>query len=136
MALANAMASLKILGPLVAIVPVFGPQLEALINVANELCGMADVRTRPVSWVQSTDIYNLQGVKSNREGFVKLAHEAAIYAAAVADRVQRSHPPVPPGMLSELSVSADQTSLGDSSSPSHADYSPKHVEALTEYVTL
>ena len=44
MALANAVAALKIVGPLAAIVPVFGPQLEALINVAKELWGVADVR--------------------------------------------------------------------------------------------
>ena len=69
------------------------------------------------------DSHDLQGVKSNHEGFLKLAHEAAVYAAAVADRVQRSHPRVPPGTLAL-----------DSASPDQANYSPKHVEALTEYV--
>ena len=49
MTITDALALLKIAGPLVAMVPVFGPQLEALINVADELCTVAEVRTIPVS---------------------------------------------------------------------------------------
>lgn len=56
MTITDALALLKIAGPgLVAMVPVFGPQLEALINVANELCRVAEVRTLPLSSRQSTE---------------------------------------------------------------------------------
>ena len=134
MALANAIALLKIVGPLAAVVPVFGPQLEALINVANELCVVADVRTILVSRMHSIESHDLQGIKSNREGLVKLANEAAVYAAAVADRVQRSHPPMPPETLDGLSVPADLTEPVESTS-ARIGYSTKHVQALTEYVT-
>ena len=134
MALVNAIASLKIVGPLAAIVPVFGSQLEALINVANELCAVADVRTLLLSRMWSIHGRELQGVQSNREGFVNLAHEAAVYAAAVAGRVQSTHPPLPPETLVGLSASADQNTPADSTSASQVDYSPKHVEALTKYV--
>lgn len=49
MAIADALALLKIAGPLVAMVPIFGPQLEGLINVANELCGLSEVFKLPIS---------------------------------------------------------------------------------------
>lgn len=134
MALANAIASLKIVGPLAAIVPVFGPQLEALINVANKLCTVADVRALHVSQMRSIDSRDLQGVQSNREGFVNLANEAAVCAAAVADRVQSSHPPLHPDTLAGPSASVYHNTPVDSTSATKTDYSPKHVEALTEYV--
>lgn len=128
MTLANAVAVLRVVGSLAAIVPVFGPQLEALINVAKDLCEVAEVRARFIYIQrQSIDSCDLQGVQSNREGFVSLAHEAAIYAAAVTDSVQRSHSPAPPA-LATISASTNSTS------PVGANYSPKHIEALTEYV--
>lgn len=130
MALANTGTALKIVGALVAVVPVVGSQLEALTKVANELCTVAEVRKLPVPRRQLVDKCDPQGVQTNREGFVNLAHEAARYAAAVADSVQRSHPPVP----AAIPVSAGQTTPADSTSPVHVDHSKKHIETLTEYV--
>lgn len=61
---------------------------------------------------------------------MNLAHEAAVYAAAFADSVQRSHPPVPAGMP----VTVDQTTHVNSISSIRVDQSQKHIEALIEYV--
>lgn len=134
MAITDALALLKIAGPLVAMVPVFGPQLEALINVANELCGVAEVRVLPVSqrqWIYNCD---MKGIQSNREGFVSLAQDAATYAAAVAETVQKSHSPVPSRAIPGPCVLTDQITPIQSTSPAQVHYVPTHVAALTEYV--
>ena len=63
-----------------------------------------------------------------------LAHDAATYAAAVAETVQKGHSPVSPKALAGAPAPTDQITPAEATSPIQVHYSKKHVEALTEYV--
>ena len=63
-----------------------------------------------------------------------LAHDAATYAAAVAETVQKGHSPVSPKALAGAPAPTDQITPAGPTSPIQVHYSKTHVEALTEYV--